>query len=170
MIKIIKDKEHYDIVIKATLETVHELKIATADIKDMHISVNGKVISYLEMLNRLAKKGVTIKLLHAKFPGEHFRESFDKFPVLWKKMDRRMCPRVHSKIIVIDNKTAYTGSANLTGAGLGMKNEYRRNFETGIFTDEKDFVKEISAYFDEIFYGNHCNRCQRKPYCPDPIR
>ena len=80
-----------------------------------------------------------------------------------------MCPRVHSKIIVIDNKTAYTGSANLTGAGLGMKNEYRRNFEMGIFTDDKDFVKEISEYFDNIFLGLHCNKCQRKPYCPDPI-
>ena len=36
-------------------------------------------------------------------------------------MERALCPRVHFKIIVFDFKTAYVGSANLTGAGLGMK-------------------------------------------------
>jgi phosphatidylserine/phosphatidylglycerophosphate/cardiolipin synthase-like enzyme len=169
MIKIIKDKDHYDILIKETLKTKSELKISTADIKDMHVKINNSVVSYLGALNSLAKKGVAIKLLHAKFPGENFRKSFDSFPVLWKKMDRRMCPRVHSKIIVIDNRIAYVGSANFTGAGLGMKNENRRNFEAGILTDDKSLVSEISEYFDTIFEGYYCKHCQRKPYCPDPI-
>lgn len=38
-----------------------------------------------------------------------------------KMLERVMCPRVHFKIIVIDQTVCYVGSANLTGAGMGMK-------------------------------------------------
>lgn len=37
--------------------------------------------------------------------------------------------------------TAYIGSANLTGAGIGMKSAQRRNFEAGILTNEHFFGK-----------------------------
>ncbi len=59
-------------------------------------------------------------------------------------MERVLCPRVHFKIIIFDLKTAYVGSANLTGAGLGMKGENTRNFEAGVLSRNKDFVKTLS--------------------------
>lgn len=37
-------------------------------------------------------------------------------------------------MLIFDFETAYIGSANLTGAGIGMKSSNRRNFEAGILT------------------------------------
>lgn len=66
-------------------------------------------------------------------------------------MERVLCPRVHFKIIVFDLKTAYVGSANLTGAGLGMKGENTRNFEAGVLSSNKDFVKNATEQFDSVW-------------------
>lgn len=66
-------------------------------------------------------------------------------------MERALCPRVHFKIIVFDLKTAYVGSANLTGAGLGMKGENTRNFEAGVLSSNKDFVKNAAEQFDSVW-------------------
>ena len=84
-------------------------------------------------------------------------------------LERVLCPRVHFKIIVIDAAFAYIGSANLTGAGMGMKSSVRRNFEAGIFTDEAALVEAAMEQFDSVWRGDHCKICGRREYCPDPI-
>jgi len=84
-------------------------------------------------------------------------------------MDRQLCPRVHFKHIIIDGRFAYTGSANLTGAGLGIKSPDTRNFESGIITTELDIVSSIMSQFDDVWIGKHCKTCKRKDYCGDPI-
>lgn len=99
----------------------------------------------------LAKSGVEIRLIHAKEPGPAFRRDFDKYPALIEGMERALCPRVHFKIIIFDLKTAYVGSANLTGAGLGMKGENTRNFEAGVLSSNKDFVKNAAEQFDSVW-------------------
>ena len=143
--------------------------IGTADIKDMHVSYMGRVASFLSVLNDLAKSGVSIRLLHAKEPGPNFRKSFDKYPLLWERMERQLCPRVHFKHIIIDGKWAYTGSANLTGAGLGMKGQNTRNFEAGLVSTDPLFVDQIMKQFDEVWMGKFCRKCRRREYCQDPI-
>ena len=40
---------------------------------------------------------------------------------LFTGLERALCPRVHFKIFVFDRMEAYIGSANLEGAGMGMK-------------------------------------------------
>ena len=66
-------------------------------------------------------------------------------------------------------KTTYVGSANLTGAGLGMKGSNTRNFEAGVLSSNKEFVKQASQQFDQVWMGAHCKDCKRKQYCGDPI-
>jgi hypothetical protein len=61
------------------------------------------------------------------------------------------------------------GSANLTGAGIGSKNEHRRNFEAGILTDEPRLVQPLMDELDTLWMGGHCAACQRRSVCPDPI-
>ncbi len=143
--------------------------IGTADIKDLHVHHKGAVQSFLAVLYSLAKKKIGIRLLHAKEPGVNFRKSFDKYPLLWKNMERQLCPRVHFKHIIIDGKFAYTGSANLTGAGLGIKSTNTRNFESGIVTTDPEMVKAIMSQFDDVWMGKYCKNCKRKEFCSDPI-
>jgi phosphatidylserine/phosphatidylglycerophosphate/cardiolipin synthase-like enzyme len=143
--------------------------IGTADIKDLHVHHNGSVHSFLKVLDLLIKKKVAIRLLHAKEPGPNFRKSFDKYPLLWKSMERQLCPRVHFKHIIIDGKYAYSGSANLTGAGLGIKGANTRNFESGFVTNDRLLVDAIMNQFDEVWMGKFCKSCKRKSFCSDPI-
>ncbi len=110
-----------------------------------------------------------VRLIHAKEPGPNFREDFDRYPRLVTMLERVMCPRVHFKIIVIDQAVCYVGSANLTGAGMGMKSATRRNFEAGVLTDIPSIVDNAANEFDKVWCGSECRNCQRKNVCPDPI-
>jgi len=158
---------------KHAVEPVSKAKsfvwIGTADIKDLHVHHKGSVQSFLAVLNDLVKRRVAIRLLHAKDPGPNFRKSFDKYPFLWEHMERQLCPRVHFKHIIIDAKIAYSGSANLTGAGLGIKSKDTRNFESGIITNDPAFIDAIMDQFDQVWIGKFCKSCKRREYCNDPI-
>ena len=104
-----------------------------------------------------------------KEPGPNFREDFDKYPVLYDRLERVLCPRVHFKMLVFDGKEVYVGSANLTGAGIGMKAETTRNFEAGILTDDTEIIEQAMNQFDDVWIGKHCKKCKRREFCPDPI-
>lgn len=169
MLEYISNKEHYEKVIKETFKASKTLWIGTSDLKDMHVNFRGTFIPYLEILSRLISKGVSVRLIHAKEPGDNFKRDFDKHPDLIKNLERILCPRVHFKIIIIDLKYAYIGSANLTGAGMGSKSENKRNFETGIFTDMPELVDQASKQFDEVWMGKYCQKCSRGNYCTDRV-
>ena len=109
------------------------LWIATADIKDMYVDSGGReMVPFLEVLDGMVKRGVEVRLIHAKDPGPNWRDDFDRYPTLWTAMEGMLCPRVHFKCIIVDGVKAYFGSANLTGAGMGAKSEKKRNFENGV--------------------------------------
>lgn len=165
----IANEAHYDQVIERIKDVKKTLWIGTADIKDLYVKDGRGTKPLLEVLSDLAKRGVEIRLIHAKEPGPAFRQDFDKYPALIDGMERVLCPRVHFKIIIFDLKTAYVGSANLTGAGLGMKGENTRNFEAGVLSSNKDFVKNAAEQFDSVWMGAHCKGCRRKEFCGDPI-
>ena len=169
MIQYIADMEHYTKVLSLCEKVNHDLWIGTADLKDLYVGDGTKVIPFLSVLDKLLKRGVDVRLLHAKEPGENFREDFDKYPGLWSRLERRLCPRVHFKIMVLDCTTAYIGSANLTGAGMGMKGENNRNFEAGILTDEPLLVDAAADHLDSVWQGRRCTGCKRKAFCGDRI-
>ena len=193
MLTYISDSAHYKEVLSRVLHVKESLWIGTADIKDLYIedgktnNVSSKrgqkelVLSaerekgratlkpFLEVLAKLIKKGVAVRLIHAKEPGPNFREDFDRFPILYDGLERVLCPRVHFKMMIFDGKVAYIGSANLTGAGIGMKADGTRNIEAGILTDEPEIVALAMDQFDEVWIGKHCKNCKRKDFCPDPI-
>lgn len=146
------------------------LWIGTADIKDLHVKSGNSTEPFLGLLAKLLQQGVEIRLIHAKEPGQAFREDFDRYPILSKGLERMLCPRVHFKILIFDFTTAYIGSANLTGAGIGMKSSNRRNFESGILTDDPALIDAAMEQFDSVWRGSHCTRCGRRQYCTDPIK
>lgn len=170
MVEFLKDREIYEKVIMEMVPAAAEFVwIATADIKDMHVGGRDRFRPFLGVLSELVEEGVSVRLLHAKEPGPNFRKDFDQYPNLLEGLERNICPRVHLKTIVVDGRMAYLGSANLTGAGMGAKSPGRRNFESGILSDEPDIVSGAMEQFDQIWMGNMCDTCQRRDVCADPI-
>ncbi len=167
--KFITNEELYKQVILPVSGAEKFVWIGTSDIKDLHVQQGRGTVSFLAVLDSLLRKGVAVRLIHAKEPGPIFRESYEKYPLLWDGMERVLCPRVHFKHIIIDGTFAYTGSANLTGAGLGMKSSNRRNFEGGIVTSQPDLVEAVMDQFDQVWMGKFCKTCGRRDFCGDPI-
>lgn len=170
MISYLADAAHYSEVIARIPKVEQTLWLGTADIKDLYTAVpGGRAVPLLADLADCAARGVVVRLLHAKEPGPNFQSDFDRYPILVDGLDRALCPRVHFKLIIFDLTLAYIGSANLTGAGIGMKSNSRRNFEAGILTDDVDLVTAAIEQFDAVWRGDHCGACGRRGYCPDPI-
>ena len=169
MLSFISNSEHYKEVLARVQTVKHTLWIGTADIKDLYVEVGNEKKPFLALIALLIRRGVEVRLIHAKEPGPNFREDFDKYPVLYDRLERVLCPRVHFKMLVFDSKEVYIGSANLTGAGIGMKADTTRNFEAGILTDEPHLVDAAADHFDSVWRGDHCRSCKRKDFCGDRI-
>ena len=164
-IKYIQNTQHSEEVLSKAQKVKESLWIGTADIKDLYI---GKE-PFLGVLAELLKRGVEVQLIHAKEPGPIFREDFDRHPVLIDSLERVLCPRVHFKMMIFDWREAYIGSANLTGAGIGMKGENKRNFEAGILTDDPSILDAATEQFDKVWRGTHCRDCLRRAFCGSPV-
>ena len=169
MTTFISNTDHYKEVLSRVQTVKHTLWIGTADIKDLYVDVGKEKKPFLGLIAQLIRRGVEVRLIHAKEPGPNFREDFDRYPVLFDRLERALCPRVHFKILVFDSKEVYVGSANLTGAGIGMKGADKRNFEAGILTDDPVILEKAMNLFDNVWIGKHCKTCQRRDVCPDPI-
>lgn len=168
--KYITNEQHYSEVLSLVKNVKRYLWIGTADIKDVYVEQGKETVPFLKLLSDLIARGVEIRLIHAKEPGPAFRADFDKYPLLVSRLERVLCPRVHFKMMLFDLETAYVGSANLTGAGIGMKSSNRRNFECGILTNEPDLVNGAMDQFDKVWMGSFCQKCGRKEFCGDRIK
>ena len=186
------NREIYTSVVCGIVPHARErLWVATADIKDMYVDAiaaersegraergdsrgasrvpsGREMVPFLEVLAGMVKRGIGVRLIHAKEPGPNWREDFDRYPGLWEGMERMLCPRVHFKCVIVDGARAYFGSANLTGAGMGAKSERKRNFENGVLTDDPALVVPLIEQFDSVWRGDFCRDCGRRDFCGDP--
>ena len=166
LLEYIADEAHGSKVLALAAKAKKTLWIGTADIKDLH--VDGE--PFLALLARLIRRGVEVRLIYAKEPGRIWQEDFARYPELKSGLEQLLCPRVHFKLLIADLSAAYIGSANLTGAGMGLKSDRRRNFEAGILTDEPRLVHAAAEQFDCVWIGRHCRECGRKEFCKAPVR
>ncbi len=149
--------------------------VATANLKDLRVPApigtraraRGRYISIVEPLSELAARGVDVRILHAGTPSGPFRQSLASRQK--SRVQLRMCPRVHMKLVIIDGRLLYLGSANFTGAGLGARGAKRRNFELGILTEDEHLLDGTQAHFDQIWQGSECAGCGLRAKCPKPI-
>ena len=127
----------------------------------------GRAESIVRLFERLAARGVQVRILHSGVPSGPFLQ--DLKTVTPGAFQMRRCPRTHFKAAVIDGNRLYLGSANLTGAGLGAKSAGRRNFEIGLVTDDAALVDTVADLFEAIWSGAMCRRCDRRAFCPVPL-
>ena len=175
--RLIIDRDHYVTLIKAIEDAKVSVWISTANVKSMMIEAplgtvaraRGKYLSILDTFDGLARRGVDLRLLHAGLPSGPFRTELRKHPGLVKGLGVRQCPRVHLKVIAIDGRLLYLGSANFTGAGLGAKGDGRRNFEMGVLTDDDVMLDTVQERFDAIWSGKECKGCKLRRVCPAPL-
>lgn len=168
--ELIADEAHLDRLVREGIgHAAVSVDIATADLKAMLIpETSGRSTrSILRLLADLAERGVEVRLLHAGVPSaaaldelRHTRPA--SFTI-------RRCPRLHAKLVLVDSTELYLGSANLTGAGMGAKGPTRRNFELGLITRDEAMIDSVSAYFNAIWEGEHCEGCGRRDVCPVPL-
>ena len=162
---------YYEMIEKALMSAEEEVVIATANLKDMRVKSKGRFVSIVKVFNDIVLKGVVIRLLHAGDPSKAYIRSLKKTVLEKQKtFERIQCPRVHFKTIIADRRLMYLGSANLTGAGLGIKAEEKRNFEIGLKVANKELINEVYRYFDLIWGGEFCVECGRRDVCPEPIK
>lgn len=168
---VLNEDIHQRVVVEMLPRAERYLWIVTADLKDLHVKKGRRFVPLLEILSDLVNEGIAVRLFHAKEPGPRFREDFDRYPSLIESdlFERILCPRIHTKAIIVDGKEGFIGSANLTGAGVGAKSPLRRNFEAGFVTDEKKHLGPMMEWIDQLYLGEFCQNCQRRDTCPDPI-
>lgn len=168
-VEFITNRQIYEKVICGAIPSASSFVwLATSDLKDLYVEKGRKkMVPFLETIADLLKKGVKVRLIHAKEPGPAFRKDFERYPELAEGLERLLCPRIHFKTVVVDGIFAYSGSANLTGAGMGAKSDNRRNFEAGFITSAKPLVNQIAKQFDELWMGTFCGTCQRKQFCTE---
>jgi phosphatidylserine/phosphatidylglycerophosphate/cardiolipin synthase-like enzyme len=178
-ISIVLDRAHYERVIRALGEARTSVWIATANLKQLMVEApigtrdraRGRYVPILDTLQSLCDRGVHVRILHATAPSRPFREELSARMrrLLPPAFQMRACPRVHMKMIAVDGALLYLGSANFTGAGLGAKDEGRRNFEMGIVTDDEWMLDVSQSRFDAIWRGAECGSCRLRNRCPLPL-
>jgi phosphatidylserine/phosphatidylglycerophosphate/cardiolipin synthase-like enzyme len=177
--RLLADADHYVDLVQGAIGAARvSVWIATANVKEMRVEApigtvaraRGRFMSILDTLDSLASRGVELRLLHAGAPSRPFRAELRKHTRLARGLlPMRQCPRVHLKMIAIDGRMLYLGSANFTGAGLGAKGDGRRNFELGMVTDDEVWLDAAQAKFDRIWSGKECKGCRMRGVCPKPI-
>lgn len=169
-------KDHYDRVVRAIREARVSVWIATANLKDVHVEARvgtrerarGRFASLFDELGELAASGVDVRVLHAGPPSRALSARLGGKTAA-RGVQLAQCIRNHMKMIAIDGRLLYLGSANFTGAGIGAKGEERRNFEAGILTSDDVLLDRMQGELDAIWTGRRCKGCKLRAECPRPL-
>ena len=167
--QLVTGPEHLRRVIQqGVLAARVSIDLATADLKAVMVpDGHGGTRSILRLLRQRAERGIEVRVLHAGVPsGPALEELRHGLP---EPMRLRRCPRVHTKLVIVDSTAMYLGSANLTGAGMGAKADNRRNFELGVWSESPALIDDAAAEFNAIWEGAWCENCARRDVCPVPL-
>lgn len=181
-VELVGGRGHYEAAIEAVLAAETSVWIATANLKELMVEdgrarpgvrrARGRTSyrSILEVLAEQARRGVELRILHADRPSGPFRAELARHPILDEGgLALRLCPRTHLKVVIVDGRRLYLGSANWTGAGLGARGATRRNFELGVVTEDTRLLDHVQGLYQHLWSGGPCQGCGLRDRCPGPL-
>lgn len=170
---LIINENHYREVIDRICAAQSSIKIMTANFKRFRLKPTDNQgegykdgTPFVKYLMAKAVQGVSVQIICSR-PSTSFTEEWEEYyrqmnPELFQY---RFCERNHAKVVIIDDKFAYVGSANVTPAGLGQGIFTPGNFEAGIFTAEPEIISQLQSLFTMIWDGDCCSDCHRADKC-----
>lgn len=171
---LIINENHYQEVLERISTAKTSIRIMTANFKRFNLKPTGSQgkgykdgTPFVKYLMAKAVQGVSVQII-CSMPSLSFSDEWKEYyqqmmePELF---EYKFCERNHAKIVIIDDKYAYIGSANITPAGLGQGIFTPGNFEAGVLTDNPEVVSSVKAFFTSIWEGSRCNKCHRAKIC-----
>ena len=171
--RLITNESHYQEVIEKICSAKSSVKIMTANFKRFRLKPTGSQggnyndgTPFVKYLMAKAIQGVSIQII-CSMPSSSFRDEWKEFyqqmnPELFEYM---FCERNHAKVVIIDDRIAYVGSANVTPAGIGQGLFTPGNFEAGIISMNPEVVSSAKTLFSTIWGKAHCDKCHRADMC-----
>ena len=166
-LELLTDAEIYERVMRDEIPNAkRSVLIATALVKQTTVEMDsGKSAPFLRLAEALGRRGVRVDLLIAGTPSAGFIKSLAEVQGTSPHLRIRLCARNHMKVVLIDGRRLYLGSANLTGAGMGLRSTHKRNFEFGVFTEDRRIIERISDVIRRIWVEEPCADCRVKRLC-----
>lgn len=153
-VSYIADEEHFTQVFKRMAEVKHNLKIATANLKNFNVPVmlddEIKFIPVYEFFLSLVENGVHVQVVCMQ-PFDFYNKAKDTSPQLLDNplFELRYNGHNHMKIFIFDDECAYMGSANITPAAIGKRSIRKRNYEAGIIILGDSMLQDPLNHFDK---------------------
>lgn len=171
--RLITNDDHYEEVLKRICSASSSIKIMTANFKRFRLKPTDRQENdyndgtpFIKFLMNKAVQGVSVQIICSR-PSPSFTEELEEY---YRQMEPdqfeyMFCERNHAKIVIIDDRFAYVGSANVTPAGLGQGIFTPGNFEAGILTENKDVISSANSFFSMIWDEDCCSNCHRADKC-----
>ncbi len=163
----------YQEVIKRICTAKSSIQIMTGDFKRFNLKPTkrqGKNYNdgtpFIKFLKEKAEQGVSVEIVCSK-PSPNVIEEWNSCSRKLKSgvFNMSCCIRNHAKVVIIDDKIAYVGSANLTPAGLGQPYDSPGNFEVGFITKDPNAIHSLSEFFYKVVDADLCPGCHRANNC-----
>lgn len=154
-ITYIADEEHNTQVFKRMTEVKRSLKIATANLKNFSVIVDGgsgtEKMRLCDFFMSLVEQGVSVQIVCMK-PLLFYQYTKEHCPQLLEHplFELRLNEQNHMKIFIFDDECAYLGSANITSAAIGERSSRKRNHEAGVLMCGK-MMQHAKDHFERVW-------------------